>query len=644
MASEPTTGEARRRQGWRPGLTLKLAAPGIVGLVVVLAGVWTLDRKTREELEAVEARNVDVRERVLRSAQSSSEALLNLTVLNVIAVTSTLARHVESLLKDRPALKTALERAEDLDDSDELHKLLNTQQIGRSGDLSLIDADKDLIVWHLLHPPGTKIAQATPRLEELLVKRGYRDRATRARSGQLLAPISSGLAQTRYFELETFEEKQGSENVKSVLFVTPLDGTRLSLVALVRSGLFQQLEANIHDNLDQVGKKVQISSDQLRVAQARFRRGIAILSLVALLVLAATLYTGYRYLVMPVRALTTVADQIRRGEARVRAQLGSKDEIETLGKTFNKMLDELARRRGEVQEQSERLAALAASLDQKVNDRTGELEQALKRSQTLQSQLLQAEKMSSLGQLVAGISHELRTPAQAIVSQAQNLEKVVARLGDAGSRPEQQQRMREHLESIPRDLVLASKQLAAVVSGLRRFSRQDESVMAQVDLHGSIEETLLIARNATKQHEIVRDFDPTIRPVECFPSQLNQVVLNLVVNAAQAMKGAGVITLRTRNLDDLVEIAVQDNGPGIPPDVLPRIFEPFYTTKPVGEGTGLGLAICHTIVSELHHGTLSVASEPGVGTTFTIVIPTRQEKHPERPPAGAEAHADHRAV
>ena len=156
---------------------------------------------------------------------------------------------------------------------------------------------------------------------------------------------------------------------------------------------------------------------------------------------------------------------------------------------------------------------------------------------------------------------------------------------------------------------------------LKNFSRLDRSKVASFNLNEGIESTLTLARHDLKNHTIKKNFGD-IPPVTCSPSQINQVFLNLINNASQAIEaGRGVITLTTRRQDvDHVAVEVQDNGKGIPPDVLPKIFDPFFTTKDVGKGTGLGLSIVYKIV-EQHGGKISVDSAPGVGTKFTVVLP-----------------------
>jgi two-component system, NtrC family, sensor kinase len=178
------------------------------------------------------------------------------------------------------------------------------------------------------------------------------------------------------------------------------------------------------------------------------------------------------------------------------------------------------------------------------------------------------------------------------------------------------------------------------VINLKNFSRLDRSKTASFDLNEGLESTLLLARHELKGHNVKTHFGD-IPPITCSPSQINQVFLNLINNAAQAIEGSrGVVTITTRRTDAAhIAVEVHDNGKGIPAEVLPRIFDPFFTTKEVGKGTGLGLSIVYKIVKQ-HGGTINVDSNVGVGTRFTVVLPlTPPEPEQERPEAGVASSA-----
>jgi signal transduction histidine kinase len=182
-------------------------------------------------------------------------------------------------------------------------------------------------------------------------------------------------------------------------------------------------------------------------------------------------------------------------------------------------------------------------------------------------------------------------------------------------------------EDLTRDSIAGLAELTEMAQSLKDFSRLDRAPIANFDVNAGLDKTLVIAKNIVKHKATVRKFYGEVPEIQCSPSQINQVFLNIITNAVHAMPAdrpePGVITLRTaREGDDMVRIEIQDNGSGIPANVLPKIFDPFYTTKPIGKGTGMGLSISFKIVQE-HGGKILVDTEPGVGTVFSILLPLR---------------------
>jgi signal transduction histidine kinase len=291
------------------------------------------------------------------------------------------------------------------------------------------------------------------------------------------------------------------------------------------------------------------------------------------------------------------------------------------------------------------------TLEARVAERTRELSEALAKLKESEAMLIQSEKMSSLGQMVAGIAHEVNTPLAYVKSSLEAVKRSVpgaaqlatetgallallsAENADEAALAAQFSKVRAmveelrsktalaELEQLLKDGLFGIGQISEVISNLKNFSRLDRSKVADYDLHEGIESSIRIGY-AQLQHRTVKKEFGRIPHVSCSPSQINQVILNLLSNAAQATKdGEGVITVRTGMRDTAhVAIEIADNGSGIPADVLPKIFDPFFTTKGVGKGTGLGLSICYKIV-ENHGGKLEVQSKPGVGTRFTVVLP-----------------------
>jgi len=288
---------------------------------------------------------------------------------------------------------------------------------------------------------------------------------------------------------------------------------------------------------------------------------------------------------------------------------------------------------------------------QDLNNKNDSLHSTLAALKQTQAQLVQSEKMSGLGQLVAGIAHEINNPVNFIYG---NLKHASGHTEDLlellevyqTQYPSPHADIQDLLEDIEFDFlledlpkVMASMKMGAtrikeIVLSLRTFSRMDEAEMKSVDIHTGIDSTLLIldhklkARAGKPELAVVKDYGK-LPQVECYAGQLNQVFMNLLSNAIDAMavsrenSSPGKITITTSTLEDRVLITIADNGPGIPEDIRHKIFNPFFTTKPVGKGTGLGLSISYQIVCDRHKGTLTCESIEGQGTQFLISIPVR---------------------
>jgi signal transduction histidine kinase len=259
------------------------------------------------------------------------------------------------------------------------------------------------------------------------------------------------------------------------------------------------------------------------------------------------------------------------------------------------------------------IATLNENLEARVDERTEELRQT-------QAQLLQAEKMKSLGQLVAGVAHELNNPIGFVHANLQLLDEYVKKLIDGPRSESDSERVVESIAKLLSRSREGTERVKKIVQDLRTFSRMDHAELQEVDLHEEIDRTLaLMAPRLRNRIEVECDYG-NIPRVRCYAGQLNQVFLNLLINACDAIEERGTIRIVTRRHEEGVRIEVHDDGPGIPEEVRNRIFDPFFTTKPVGMGTGLGLSLSHGIV-ERHGGRLSVKSEPGQGTTFIIDLP-----------------------
>ncbi|MGD2181267.1 ATP-binding protein [Lusitaniella coriacea] len=300
----------------------------------------------------------------------------------------------------------------------------------------------------------------------------------------------------------------------------------------------------------------------------------------------------------------------------------------------------------------QQVQALNANLEEQVRERTANLQQALIDLKETQTQLIHTEKMSSLGQLIAGIAHEINNPINFIYGNLSYTRTYIDELlelidlyqqhdtepHDAIARKLEEIELEFLVEDLPKILAsinVGTERIRQLVLSLKNFSRLDEAQRKPVDIHEGIESTLLILQHRLKPKsdsqgiEIIKEYGD-LPPIECYAGQLNQVFMNVLSNAIDALETAPrqehhQITIRTALSEEgdvpQAMISIADNGSGIPPAVQEKIFDPFFTTKPIGKGTGLGLSICHQIIVEKHGGQLKMISEPDRGTEVVIEIP-----------------------
>jgi signal transduction histidine kinase len=271
-----------------------------------------------------------------------------------------------------------------------------------------------------------------------------------------------------------------------------------------------------------------------------------------------------------------------------------------------------------------------------------ELENTIEELKKAQNQLIEVEKMASLGQLTAGIAHEINNPINFVSSNVSPLRMNITELKEIletyrnatanGIESDKIQYARDLEKKYDLDYLITEVDLLLngisegasrtkeIVQGLRNFSRVDEHVLRSASVHDGLDSTLVLLNNIFKNRiEIEKDYDENLQSIECYPGQLNQVFMNILNNAIQAIEGAGKILIKTRKIKNRAVIWISDTGKGIPKDHLNRIFDPFFTTKEVGEGTGLGLSISYGIIQQ-HRGEIKVSSKPGKGTTFKISL------------------------
>jgi signal transduction histidine kinase len=295
-------------------------------------------------------------------------------------------------------------------------------------------------------------------------------------------------------------------------------------------------------------------------------------------------------------------------------------------------------------------------LENRVEQRTAELKQTLKELQTTQAQLVQKEKMSSLGQLVAGVAHEINNPVSFIHGNlnyvqeyTQNLLAFVELQRQYNSAPAPEilkaaedidlEFLQADLPKILSSMKSGTERISQIVLSLRNFSRMDEAEFKTVDIHAGIDSTLMILQHrlqataARPEIEVIKDYG-NLPLVACYAGQLNQVFMNILVNAIDALEerhdeeiknNPYQIIIRTDIVNTKwIEVALADNGIGMPSSIQQRVFDPFFTTKPIGKGTGMGMSICYKIIAENHQGKLECRSTPNIGTEFIIQIPWQQ--------------------
>ena len=374
---------------------------------------------------------------------------------------------------------------------------------------------------------------------------------------------------------------------------------------------------------------------------------ILIAALISLIIEIVLLFSVLdKEIAKPLNELITVADNISAGKLDITLELKREDEIGRLATSFNIMATQLNTTFSNLENSK-------AELENRVEERTQELQNALVSLRNTQAQMLQAEKMSALGQTVAGVAHEINNPVNFIHANIQYIQTYIKDLLELvevyqeyfPETPEFLQYKIDEIElefikedsaKILKSMNIGSVRIREIVKSLRSFSRLDEAEYKQVDIHEGIDNTLLILQHRLKNNstqsaiKIIKDY-AQIPLVECYAGKLNQVFMNILGNAIDALStsknkdNSSNITISTQVIDEnWVRICIADNGTGINEEVLQNIFNPFFTTKPVGKGTGLGLSISYQIIVETHKGKIYCNSELGKGTSFVVEIPIHQ--------------------
>ena len=362
--------------------------------------------------------------------------------------------------------------------------------------------------------------------------------------------------------------------------------------------------------LDDSGVRyVLLSSSEQRLATLeRTKLSILALSVGSIIVCAAVVWFFVRRITRPLLDLRQSTEAVGQGDFSRRISQLSNDEFGDLAQAFNQMTANLQTSRAE-------------------------LERAMQQVKTTQLQLIQSEKLSAVGQFVAGVAHELNNPLTTVVGFSELLQEMPA-----------DEKSRDFLDKIAKSAHRCHK----IVQSLLSFARQHPPERKQVNLHAIVDEVLEIMAYdlRTSNIRIVREFAPALPPIVGDPHQLQQVFVNILSNARQAMEPVqreGQIVIRTGQTGSRITISFRDNGPGIRPDHLARIFDPFFTTKPIGKGTGLGLSLCYGIIQE-HGGTITAQSEVGHGAAFIIDLPADVAARPSTVVPDAQPAAAPRLV
>ncbi|MFT6906739.1 MAG: two-component system NtrC family sensor kinase [Oleiphilaceae bacterium] len=362
------------------------------------------------------------------------------------------------------------------------------------------------------------------------------------------------------------------------------------------------------------------------------------------------------FLTKQLKTLAKGAKSISQGDLDHQVEVKGRDEIAEVAISFNTMTDSLKVIRAKRDQYQRELETLNTELEERVQRRTeqlskknNELETAYEELKHTQAKLVHTEKLASLGQLAAGVAHEINNPIAFIKSNLATLTEYVAAyqsliehydeyvehsselvtrsdLKDLKQKietiksKEDLEYINNDIESLLTETIVGTNRVSIIVAGLRDFSHRDNGELEQVDMNECIESALTIANNQVKYKcKVKKELSP-LPLLACNKGKMNQVLLNFIINASQSIVNEGTITIRSIPKENEVIIEISDDGEGIKKENINKLFDPFFTTKPVGQGTGLGLSISHGIIEE-HHGYITVESEVGVGTTFQVHLP-----------------------